>query len=60
MKSETITQRILTADDGMRLTNGESVVTTVVLPVEADASVWSEITEEKAQEILKKEEESNV
>ena len=58
MKSETITQRILTAEDGMYLTNGESVVKTVVLPFEADASVWSEVTEAEAQEILNKQEET--
>ena len=45
MKSEIIKQRILTADDGKFLTNGESVVKTVVLPADADASVWYEITE---------------
>ena len=61
MKSEIVNQRILTADEGMRLTNGESVVTTVVLPLDADASVWQEITEAEAQEILnKQEEETNV
>lgn len=45
MKTQTITQKILTADEGMYLTNGESVAKTVVLPADADASVWQEITE---------------
>ena len=52
MKTETITQRILTADDGMNLTNGETYGKTVVLPVDADPSRWYEITEaeKEAQE----------
>ncbi len=50
MKTETITQTILTADEGMYLTNGESVVSTVVLPLGAEVSAWWEITEaEKAE-----------
>lgn len=56
MKNETITQRILTAEEGMYLTNGESVVETVVLPVDADASVWKEISAEEAQNIMNTEE----
>lgn len=51
MKTQTITQKILTADEGMYLTNGESVAKTVVLPVEADASVWQEITEAEKEEM---------
>lgn len=58
MKSETITQRILTADEGMYLTNGESVVETVVLPVDADASIWREISTEEAQNIMNEQEEN--
>lgn len=50
MKTKTITQTILTADEGMYLTNGASVVSTVVLPLEAEVSAWWEITEaEKAE-----------
>ena len=52
MKNETITQRILTADEGMYLTNGETYGKTVVLPVDADHTVWHEVTEaekEKAE-----------
>ena len=53
MKNETITQRILTPDEGMVLTNGNTFAhTAVVLPVDADASVWYEITEAEAQEII--------
>ena len=45
MKTETITQRILTADEGMYLTDGQTYGTTVVLPADADYSAWYEITE---------------
>lgn len=45
MKTKTITQTILTADEGMFLTNGETYGKTVVLPVNADVSVWREVTE---------------
>ena len=51
MKTEIVNQRILTADNGMVLTNGESFVKTVVLPLTADDSAWHEITEAEAQEI---------
>lgn len=54
MKSETITQRILTADEGMYLTDGETYGKTVVLPMDADHSVWHEVTE---SELPKDEEE---
>ena len=43
MKSEIITQRILTAEEGMFLTNGETYGTTVVLPADADHTVWQEV-----------------
>ena len=45
MKTETIKQIILTADEGMYLTNGETYGKTVVMPETADISVWHEITE---------------
>lgn len=45
MKKETITQTILTADEGMYLTNGETYGTTVVLPADADTSLWHEVSE---------------
>jgi hypothetical protein len=53
MKTETITQTILTADEGKYLFNGQTYGKTVVLPAGADASVWREVTEEE----LPKEEE---
>lgn len=40
------------ADDGKVLTNGETFLKTLVLPVEADDSMWREITEAEAQEII--------
>jgi hypothetical protein len=45
MKRETIKQIILTAEDGMYLTNGETYGKTVVLPEGADQSNWREIPE---------------
>ena len=45
MKTETITQRILTADEGKYLTNGETYGKTVVLPEDADPAVWREVAE---------------
>ena len=47
MKTETIKQIILTADDGMYLTNGETYGKTVVLPETANTNDWYEITEEE-------------
>ena len=44
MKKETIKQTILTADEGMYLTNGETYGKTVVLPESASADDWHEIT----------------
>ena len=54
MKTETITQRILTADEGMFLTDGETYGKTVVLPMNADPTEWREVTE---AELPKNEEE---
>ena len=45
MKQEIIKQIILTADDGMYLTNGETYGKTVVLPESASADEWYEITD---------------
>lgn len=45
MKTETITQKILTADEGMYLTDGEIYCKTVVLPLGADDTEWREVTE---------------
>ena len=45
MKKETLTQIILTAEEGKYLYNGETYGKTVVLPLGADTSAWTEITE---------------
>ena len=45
MKIETITQTILTADEGKYLFNGETYGKTVVLPAGADTSPWREVSE---------------
>ena len=58
MKKETIEQIILTADEGMYLTNGDTYGTTVVLPKGADVSQWYEITKEKYERIMKEQEEA--
>lgn len=47
MKTETIKQIVLTADEGMYLTNGETYGKTVVLPESADTNDWYEITEQE-------------
>lgn len=46
MKVEIVKQRVLTADVGSYLYNGEVFAKTVVLPLEADPAVWLEVTEE--------------
>lgn len=46
MRSQIIEQRILTADEGKFLTNGETYGKTVVLPADADHTVWKEVTED--------------
>ena len=47
MKTQIVEQRILTADEGMYLTDGETYGKTVVLPADADCSVWHEVTKEE-------------
>ena len=47
MKEEILKQRILTADEGMYLTNGDTFGKVITLPMGADASLWYEITEEE-------------
>lgn len=49
MTKETLKQIILTADEGMYLTDGETYGKKVVLPERADTSVWNEITEDEAE-----------
>lgn len=51
-------QRYLTSDKDMILTDGVSLVKTVIMPIDADVSVWREITGEEAQEIIKQREEA--
>ena len=56
MKIEIITQRILTPEEGMYLTNGETAgKTAVVLPIDADHSVWREVTEEELPKVEEEE-----
>lgn len=51
MIKNTITQIILKADEGFYLTNGETYAKTVVLPENADTTVWHEITEAEYEAI---------
>lgn len=55
MKKETIKQIILTADEGMYLTNGETYGKTVILPESASTDDWYEITEAEYTEIQESE-----
>ena len=57
VKINTITQTILTAEEGHYLTNGETYGKTVVLPSAENAENWHEITEETYNAIVKKQEE---
>jgi len=47
MKKETLTQIILTAEEGKYLYNGTTYGKTVVLPQDADHSLWQEIDEKE-------------
>lgn len=60
MKKETIKQIILTADEGMYLTNGETYGKTVILPETANTNDWYEITDIEYNRIMESEELSNV
>ena len=53
---KTIMQKILTADEGKYMFNGKTYGKTVVLPADADTSVWREVTED---ELPKEEAEDN-
>lgn len=55
MNAKTVKQVILTADEGMYLTNGETYGKTVVLPESADVTAWHEITEQEYNAILERE-----
>lgn len=57
MKTQTIKQIILTADEGKYLTDGESYGRTVVLPENSDQSRWYEITESEYNKIFAQTEE---
>ena len=46
MKEKIVEQRILTAEEGMVLTDGQTYGKTVVVPADADHTVWHEIAEE--------------
>jgi hypothetical protein len=46
-----ITQIILTADEGKRLTDGKGFVTEIRLPESVDETIWREITEEEYNEL---------
>lgn len=45
MKEKIVTQRILTAEEGMFLTDGEIYCQTVVLPFAADPGLWREVSQ---------------
>lgn len=60
MTKETIKQIILTADEGMYLTNGETYGKTVVLPESANTNDWYEITDIEYNRIMESEELDNV
>lgn len=47
MKTQIVQQRILTAEEGMYLTDGTTYGKTVVLPADADHTVWQEVTEDQ-------------
>lgn len=47
MREEILTQRVLIADEGHFLTNGETSGEVTTMPIDADKSVWREITEEE-------------
>lgn len=53
MKSETIKQIILTADEGRYLTNGETYGKTVILPENCNIEEWYEITDAEYEQMLK-------
>ena len=56
MKTETIKQIILTADEGMYLTNGETYGKTVILPESVNIDDWYEITDIEYNRIMDSEE----
>lgn len=62
MKTQIVEQRILTADEGKFLTDGKTYGETVVLPADADHTIWKEVTEAelpKEESTQENEEETN-
>lgn len=53
MKAKSTAPTVLTAGEGKYLTNGETYGKTVILPADADASEWREVTKD---ELLKEDE----
>jgi hypothetical protein len=51
MEVKTITTTILTAHEGMVLTNGTTYATTVYVPENADPNEWREITLEEFEKM---------
>ena len=51
MKIEIVEQRVLTADEGMTLTNGDTYGKTVVLPITSNTADWREITDSEAEQL---------
>ncbi len=51
MKVEIVEQRVLTADEGKTLTDGETFGKTVVMPMTADTADWHEIPDEEAERL---------
>ena len=49
MKTQIVTQRILTAEENHYLTDGEVFAKTVVLPDGLDAALWQEISREEKE-----------
>lgn len=52
MKTATITRTVLTADEGMVLTNGTDYGKVIYLAEGADASAYREISEEEYEAII--------
>ena len=46
---KTVTRTVLIADDGMVLTDGETYCKEAYLGVDADASVWREVSASEAE-----------
>lgn len=60
MKREVITRIKLTADDGMKLTDGKDIYVEIFLAVGASEDTWHEITEAEAQAIMSEAEKEEI